>query len=65
MKARGIYVYGVWVMFDDFPSSNGYSSEFYADKWKADNVKVILENIYGVSAVVRRVYIAPPKGGRK
>ena len=64
MKARGIYVYGVWTTYSD--NTQDWRCIF---NWSASAAEKIAKNVRtfaGVKrAVVKRVYIAPPKGGRK
>jgi len=60
MKARGVYVYGIW-----YSAWNSWSSHFSAFKQTVEHKRATMEStIIGQEGkpVVKRVYIAPPKG---
>lgn len=61
MKARGVYVYGVWC-----PTRCGWSDEFYRTKRAAVKVQREAREYDGCSKNrVVKIYIAPPKGAAK
>lgn len=65
MKARGVYVYGVWLTFN----KNGdpcFCEDFTIIKSDAEKRRAEFLSLPMVkTATIKRIYIAPPKGAAK
>ena len=61
MKAKGVYVYGVWCEFTDPPHTKGWASVFYQSKYRAAALRRDLAKNADVIVTIKRVYIPAPK----